>query len=110
MYYGKETDELKKQEKSMKVFLVMTQMEKQNQSLMNKTNIQQFYYSAQKKRKICLMYLENKEKTILIQETMEWMILLLMTGCQKNKKLKGLYNPYLSRNERGFCNYLMKNN
>ena len=28
MYYGKETDELKKQEKSMKVFLVMTQMEK----------------------------------------------------------------------------------
>lgn len=30
MYYGKETDELKKQEKSMKVFLVMTQMEKWN--------------------------------------------------------------------------------
>ncbi len=30
MYYGKETGELKKQEKSMKVFLVMIQMEKWN--------------------------------------------------------------------------------
>ena len=71
MYYGKETDELKKAREEQEGIFGYDP----NGEIELEFNEQDEYLAVLlqciEETKICLMYLENNEKTILIQETME---------------------------------------